>query len=116
MPKRLSVFVKLPEKQPDRCQDCPLLGLIPMEMRKHGSKKTHVCLGTYPDLKAIAKRKTSLRKSDETRSKPLVRPCDKLWHAWIKLPKRQFPLNINAYNKFRQPYINALQYTIDFDD
>ena len=47
MPKRLSVFVKLPEQQPDRCQDCPLLGLIPVEMRKHGSKKTHVCLGTY---------------------------------------------------------------------
>ena len=46
MPKRLSVMVKLPEEQPDRCLDCPLLGVIPIEKRKHGSKKTHVCLGT----------------------------------------------------------------------
>lgn len=116
MPKRLSVMVKLPEEQPDRCLDCPLLGVIPIEKRKHGSKKTHVCLGTYPAIKALAKRLTAIRKSDESRSKPLQRPCDKLWHAWIKLPKRQFPLNINAYNEFRQPYLDAQQYTIDFDD
>lgn len=116
MPKRLSVKVKLPEEQPDRCLDCPLLGVIPIEKRKHGSKKTHVCLGTYPEIKALAKRKTAIRKSDETRSKPLTRPCDKLWNAWVKLPLRQFPLNIQAYNEFRQPYLESLHYRIDFDD
>ena len=54
MPKRIFVKVKLPPQQPDRCLDCPLLGLIPEEERKHNSKKTYVCMKM---AKALAGRK-----------------------------------------------------------
>lgn len=113
MPKRVTVQIKLPEEQPDRCIDCPLLGIIPLEKRRHGSKKTYLCI---PDHKALAKRKTSIRKSDTTRSKPLKRPCDNKWHAWVELPKRMLGIRISDYNEYRLPLINSLQLEIDFDD
>ena len=38
------ISVKLAIEQPNRCIDCPLLGLIPKQQRPKGSKESHVCL------------------------------------------------------------------------
>ena len=113
MPKKLFVMVKLPPAQPDRCLDCPLLGLIPEEERKHNSKKTHVCIRL---MKALARRKVKIRASDETRTKKLVRPCDKIFAAWLELPKREIGVPVASYNRYRVPLESLQQLTIDFDD
>lgn len=113
MPKKLFVMVKLPPAQPDRCLDCPLLGLIPEEERKHNSKKTHVCIRL---MKALARRKVKIRASDETRTKKLIRPCDKIFAAWLELPKREIGVPVASYNKYRVPLEAMQQLTIDFDD
>lgn len=113
MPKKLFVMVKLPPAQPDRCLDCPLLGLIPEEERKHNSKKTHVCIRL---MKALARRKVKIRASDETRTKKLIRPCDKIFAAWLELPKREIGVPVASYNRYRVPLESLQQLTIDFDD
>lgn len=113
MPKKLFVMVKLPPAQPDRCLDCPLLGLIPEEERKHNSKKTHVCIRL---MKALARRKVKIRASDETRTKKLIRPCDKIFAAWLELPKREIGVPVANYNRYRVPLESLQQLTIDFDD
>ena len=113
MPKKLFVMVKLPPAQPDRCLDCPLLGLIPEEERKHNSKKTHVCIGR---MTALARRKVKIRASDDKRAKKLIRPCDKVFAAWLELPKRELGVPIVNYNKYRIPLEAIQQLTINFDD
>lgn len=113
MPKRLFVLQQLPPIKPDRCIDCPLLGLIPADRRKKGSKKTMVCLGT---MKAISQESTRIAESERAGTKHILhRPCDAKYAAWLTLPQAKFGISIQAYNECRVPYEQRMEYTIDFD-
>ena len=46
MPKRNFIKVKIAPVQPDRCSDCPLLGIVPKHQRPKGSLETYVCIPT----------------------------------------------------------------------
>ena len=107
--------VLLPEQKPDRCVDCPLLGLIPKNVeRPKYSKETRLCIGT---AEALSERKSTLRESEATDPKhPLKRPCDDHWDRWMSYPRRIIIVNKALYRDSRDPYLETRQYTIDFDD
>ena len=46
MPKKNFIKVKIAPVQPDRCTDCPLLGIVPKHQRPKGSLETYVCIPT----------------------------------------------------------------------
>ena len=47
MPKILYIPRKLPLEQPDRCELCPLIGVIPKEERESGKRERYYCLGVF---------------------------------------------------------------------
>ena len=47
MPKDIFTPRQLPREQPDRCELCPLLGLIPKDERRKGKRERYFCLGIY---------------------------------------------------------------------
>lgn len=111
--KKLFIQQPIPPVKPDRCVDCPLLGIIPKERRKKGSKKTMVCLGT---MKAISQESTRIPESERAGTKHILhRPCDNKWDAWQSLPQMKIGISIQAYNECRIPYEQKQQYIIDFD-
>lgn len=113
MPKRLFVLQQLPPLKPDRCVDCPLLGIIPEAQRKKGSKKTMVCLGT---MKAISKESTRISERERAGTKHIHhRPCDNKYSAWLTLPGSKFGISTEAYKDCRIPYEQQQEYVIDFD-
>ena len=63
-------FVKLPEKQPDCCAICPLLGLIPKEKVPPKSYEKLVCLGTN---EAMTQRASRIRAILDAIKKPQFR-------------------------------------------
>ena len=115
MPRRNFIPVQLPPMQPDRCIDCPLLGLVPKGTvgRPKRSRKTRVCLGT---MKALTAQGSEIRASARDSHHPLHRPCDNYWKAWMQLPRQQFSVSIQAWNECRIPYEQTLQLKIDFSD
>ena len=104
--------VLLPATQPDRCIDCPLLGLVPkyVDRPKH-SKETHVCIGT---MEALTQRSTKIRASQKDDHHPLRRPCDLRWEMWMTLPRRILSVNRDFYRECRIPYESTLQMQIKF--
>lgn len=111
MPRKSFIPTQLPPEQPDRCADCPLLGLIPKEQRPKGSKETHVCIGTHH---AISGRGILVRKSQRDSHHPLRRPCDSKWEAWMTLPGRTYGMPYTHYLLYRMPYEQGQQMKIIF--
>lgn len=106
MPKRNFVKVKLPALQPDRCLDCPLLGLVPKAVLPKGSLETYVCIGTFD---AMTARYAKSRVSEADKKHPRHRWCEKYWPAWMQLPNMEFPVSCKAYNELRLPFDRQLQ-------
>lgn len=124
MPKVQYIPRKLPPEQPDRCELCPLVGIIPKEERESGKRERYYCLGVYdgetddngkPILNKDGYQKLSFprlkSKGINTSAKAvkagghkLHRPCDLLWNAWMTLPDRLFGMPINTYTNYRLPY------------
>lgn len=112
MPPRKIIQIQLPPIQPDRCVDCPLLGIIPKDYpRPKNSKETMICIGT---MEAMSKRGARLRVSKRDIHHPLKHYCDSRWDAWMKLPGRQLGISTQAYNDYRVPYEPHVQLKIKF--
>lgn len=109
--KRNFIQVTLPMEQPDSCQMCPLLGIVPKGMRPKGSKESHVCLGT---LEAMSGRGVKILASSRDATHPLRRPCDKFWNAWMQFPGRKFSISNQYYLQCRVPYEQGRQLLIKF--
>jgi hypothetical protein len=104
-------FVKLPEKQPDCCAICPLLGLIPKEKVPPKSYEKLVCLGTN---EAMTQRASRIRASQRNSKHPLHRYCDKKWQFWMQLKNRSLGINGTMYLQCRIPYEQSQQMTFNF--
>jgi len=113
MAKRQRTLVKLPPEQPDRCRDCPLLGLVPISKRKKGSHKTYVCIAT---MKALSSRGIDISASARDDHHPLKRPCDDRWASFMLAPNMKLQVNSQAYLDCRIPYEQKQQYKIDFEE
>ena len=50
MPKTYYTPRKLPPEQPDRCELCPLVGIIPDDERRKGVRERYYCLGIFDAL------------------------------------------------------------------
>lgn len=112
MPKRNIIQIQLPPIKPDRCVDCPLLGIVPKTYpRPKNSKETMLCLGT---MEAMSQRGSKVKASSRDAHHPLSRWCDNRWEAWMRLPNRKLGISIQAYNECRIPYEQTLQLVIKF--
>lgn len=111
MPIKRFVQIQLPMNQPDRCADCPLLGIVPPELRIRNSQETLVCLGTG---EAMTKKGSRVRKSGRDAKHPLTRGCDSLWPLWVTYPRQEFPVLVERYIRCIQPYRNTLEQFIHF--
>ena len=113
MPRQPFEQVKLPPEKPDRCYDCPLLGIIPDEERdKKNSKKTHVCIGTHV---ALTRRGIKVRASEKDVNHPWHRPCDGVWARWMTLPGQRIGILKTHMARYREPFIQSLEMKIDFN-
>jgi hypothetical protein len=113
MPRKPFEPVQLPPEKPDRCFDCPLLGIIRDEERvKQKSKKTHVCIGTRG---ALTKRGIKVRASAKDVNHPWHRPCDGVWGRWMTLPGRKIGILKDYMARYREPFIQQLEMKIDFN-
>lgn len=112
MPKKLFVNVRLPLGQPDCCEECPLVALIPKEQRRRGSKETLVCLGTHEAMTLIG---SKIRRSERRgTSHPWKRPCDEKWEMWQSNLRGVFPVRKVDYAMYRQPFEQRSQMIIKF--
>ena len=111
MPKRNFIKVKIAPVQPDRCMDCPLLGIVPKHQRPKGSLETYVCI---PTRHAMTSRLIKSRVSEADAKHPRHRFCEKMWDAWAKLPNREFMMPVRAYIEERLPLEASLQLPIIF--
>lgn len=124
MPKKFFIPRPLPKEQPDRCELCPLIGIIPKDEREKGVRERYYCLGifdaqtddnghpllddkgdqclSFPRLKSksITVSAEAVRKGGHK----LHRPCDMLWDAWMTLPGRLFGMLADTYTKYRLPF------------
>lgn len=124
MPRKIYIPRQLPRDQPDRCELCPLVGLIPDDERRSGLRERYYCLGifealrddsglpvvgddgcqrmSFPRLKSkgIRTSATSVRRGGHV----LHRPCDGIWDAWMTLPGRLFGMPAATYTKYRLPF------------
>ncbi len=104
-------LVKLPEKQPDCCAICPLLGLIPKDRIPAKSYEKFVCLGTN---EAMTQRASRIRASQRNSKHPLHRYCDEKWQFWMQLKNRCLGINGTMYLQCRIPYEQSQQMTFNF--
>ena len=111
MPKHNFIKVQIPEQQPDRCLDCPLLGLVPKYLLPKGSLETYVCLGTQ---NAMTARYVRSRVSEADKKHPRHRWCETRWPAWALLPNRMFAISNKVYIETRVPFEAQMQLPIKF--
>jgi hypothetical protein len=124
MPKDLYTPRQLPREQPDRCELCPLVGIIPEDERRKGLRERYYCLGIFealtdddgnPLLDENGEQRLSfprLKSKGITVSAKKVRdgghlwhrPCDLRWQAWMTLPGRLFGMPTDVFTKYRQPF------------
>lgn len=124
MPKLLYIPRHLPNEQPDRCELCPLVGIIPKDERENGLRERYCCLGIFeaeldgsgnPILEADGSQRLRfprIKSKGISRSAEAVRkgghllhrPCDLVWDAWMTLPGRLFGMLAETYTKYRLPY------------
>lgn len=129
MPKNIFTPRQLPPEQPDRCELCPLVGIIPEEDRRPGLRERYCCLGIYgPEFdeygdpvkdangcqrvgfpriktKGIHNSARAWQQSGHL----LHRPCDNLWAAWMTLPGRILGIPTDIYTTYRIPYEHEQQ-------
>lgn len=124
MPKNIYTPRQLPPEQPDRCELCPLVGIIPKEQRREGKRERYFCLGIYeaekdetgaPILDAEGMQRLSFprlsTKSISVSARRVRegghvhhRPCDMTWDAWMQLPMRVFGMPTDVFTAYRIPY------------
>lgn len=115
---------QLPREQPDRCELCPLVGIIPKDERREGKREGYFCLGIYeaevdelgePVLdengvqqlsfpRLPSKRINVSAKKVKAGGHLLHRPCDYTWDSWMTLPGRVFGMPTDVYNAYRVPF------------
>ena len=112
MPAKPFKHIQLHPEQPDCCNECPLLGLIPEAEREFGSQETLVCLGTRHALNARIARS---RKSEHTPKHPLKRWCDDEWERWQEEPYfGKLPVRKIDVSRYRDPWERSQQLPIIF--
>lgn len=114
MPRKIFTDIKLPSSEPDRCIDCPLLGLIPISERPKGTQQMHVCLGT---AESLSKRLAEASKSAKDSRHPLDRPCrGGLWQIWLEKDIKPGYVSVRVidYVHYRMPQINCGRLYIKF--
>lgn len=125
MPRNVFTPRLLGHQPPDRCELCPLVGLIPKEDRREGKRQRFYCLGIYePEIDAngepVLNEKGEQQMSFPRLSSRLVcqgsakkmkakghllhRPCDYTWESWMTLPGRIFGMPVEVYNAYRAPF------------
>lgn len=116
---------QLPPHQPDRCELCPLVGVIPKELRREGKRERYWCLGIYEaevdeqgnhvldenGVQQMSFPRLSSRAVTNVSAKAVKegghlhhRPCDYTWESWMALPGRVFGLPTEVYNAYRLPF------------
>ena len=124
MPRDIYTPRQLPQEQPDRCELCPLVGIIPKDQRHQGKRERYYCLGifeadtdsdglpvldengmqrlSFPRLssKGITVSARKVREGGHL----LHRPCDYIWSSWMQLPGRMFAMPTDVYNAYRTPF------------
>jgi len=111
MPKRSIIQIQIPERQPDRCLDCPLLGLVPKQQLPKGCLETYVCMATR---NAMTARLVRSRVSEADSKHPRHRWCELYWPVWAKLPNRKFGVSYRCYIEERVPFEAKMQLPIIF--
>ena len=115
MPKIIFIDIPLREDEPDRCMDCPLLGLIPERERQYCSQQSHVCLGTRESL---SERMIRARQSEKKNGRKLDRPCSRmnLWQVWQEKEEKPGIMTVRTvdYNLYRLGYVKSGQMPIKF--
>lgn len=124
MPKNIFTPRQLPPNQPDRCELCPLVGIIPKNERRPGKRERYFCLGIYeaevdgngePVLDDNGEQRLSFPRLSskgilvsaaavKAGGHLLHRPCDYTWDAWMTLPGRVFGIPTDVYNEYRLPF------------
>lgn len=124
MPRNIYTPRQLPKEQPDRCELCPLVGIIPKCERRAGKRERYFCLGIYegetdadgdPVLDADGIQRMSFprlsskgiavsAKAVQSGGHLWHRPCDYTWDSWMTLPGRIFGMPTDIYNTYRLPY------------
>ena len=125
MPKRVFIARQLPPTKPDRCELCPLIGLIPKQDRERGKREKYYCLGIFVPMvdengepvldengcqrfsfpRVSSRGETNVSAKDrKQKGHPLHRPCDNTWAAWMRLQGRKFPMLTETYNTYRLPF------------
>lgn len=124
MPKTIYTPRQLPMEQPDRCELCPLIGVIPKNERRKGKRERYFCLGIFeaetdengdPVLDEHGQQQMSHPRLSSkgitvsamaTRKKGHLwhRPCDYTWQSWMTLPGRVFGLPTDVFNAYRIPF------------
>ena len=125
MPKDIYTPRQLPKEQPDRCELCPLIGVIPKEQQRKGKRERYFCLGIYeaetdgdgnPVFDEFGQQQMSFprlssreainvsAKDRKAKGHPLHRPCDDRWAAWQTLPGRVLGIPTDVFNAYRIPY------------
>ena len=108
------IRIKLPDRQPDCCKECPLVGIIPESERKKGVRQSYCCLGTYPH-EALTSKSIEVRASVKKGTGHLHhRPCDDRWDEWMKLPQRIIGMSPESYRLCRLPFENRAQLAFKF--
>lgn len=112
MPAKPFKQIQLRPEQPDCCNECPLLGMIPEAEREFGSQETLVCLGTRHALNARIARS---RASHHTPKHPLKRWCDDEWERWQEEPYfGKLPVRKIDVSRYRDPWERSQQLPIIF--
>ena len=105
--------VRISQEQPDRCDQCPLLGLIPEGQRQ--GKWTHVCCATGDPLTRVGIRINARERKVKDPKHPWSRGCDALWADWWHAnPHHTYRIPIDRYIAWRQPYEHSLGLRINF--
>ena len=124
MPKDLYTPRQLPREKPDRCELCPLVGIIPKEERRAGKRERYFCLGIFEgevdeqgdpvlddngvqqmSFPRLSSKGIKVSASDVKQGGHLWhRPCDYTWESWMTLPGRVFWMPTDVYNAYRSPF------------
>ena len=104
MPRKIVTPIQLPKEQPDKCENCPLIGKIPEEEREEGVREGYYCLGKFPYPRLKSKGIKLSAEEYRKKKRKLHRPCDYLWHVWTSLPRRCFCMPNMVYIKYRMEY------------
>ena len=113
---------KLTQTKPDKCRNCPLVGLIPKKERRRGLREKYLCLGVFEPVKdangfpilddngeeildfpRIKSKRINVSWKTRKESGHLYhRPCDYIYKLWAQRGYRSMRSDI--YMKYRLPF------------